>query len=74
VNFLKEAAISFVDSFYCSLYFYLVDISPKFQYFLLSTPPLDAFAYFFIELSALPLILYCENSPISFFSYKGEGK
>jgi hypothetical protein len=39
--FLKEAAFGFVDSLYCSLslffFFYLGDLSPKFDYFLLST-------------------------------------
>ena len=38
VDFLKEPALSFVDSLYDSCCFYLVDFSPEFDYFLLSIP------------------------------------
>jgi hypothetical protein len=36
--FFKELAPHFVDSLYSSFYFYLVDFSPEFDYFLYSTP------------------------------------
>ena len=36
--FLKEPAPGFADSLYSSFCFYLVDFSPEFDYFLLSTP------------------------------------
>ena len=38
VDFCKEPAPGFVDSLYSSFCFYLVDFSPEFDYFLLSTP------------------------------------
>jgi hypothetical protein len=38
VNFLKETSPGFVHSLYSSFCFYLVDFSPEFDYFLLSTP------------------------------------
>ena len=38
VHFLKEPVPGLAGSFYSSLCFHLVDFSPKFDYFLLSTP------------------------------------
>ena len=38
VDFLEEPAPGFIDSLYGSLCFYLVDFSPGFDYFLMSTP------------------------------------
>ena len=38
VDFLKEPAPGLVDSLYGCFCFYLVDFSPKFDYFLPSTP------------------------------------
>jgi hypothetical protein len=36
--FLKNPAPGFVDSLYSSFWFYLIDFSPEFDYFLPSTP------------------------------------
>jgi hypothetical protein len=66
--FLKEPAPAFVDSLYSSFCFYLVDFSPEFDYFLLSTTLGVYFLLFFLEISGVLSSCYCKLPPVSFWS------
>jgi hypothetical protein len=47
--FLKELTLCSIDFFlYCYFYFYFIDFSPKFDYFLPSTP-LRCFCFFLFQ-------------------------
>ena len=61
--FLKDPAVGFVDTLYSSFCFYLVDLSPEFDYFALSTP----FAYAWFLLFYGIQICYYEISLVYFF-------
>jgi hypothetical protein len=60
VDFLKEPVPDFVESFYSSFWFYLVDFSPEFDYFLLLS------GVFVLEFSGVLSSCSCMLSPVSF--------